>query len=531
MKRLSLLAFVLALCSSAFAIDVYIDLKDATLNAAPYYTNRSLKIYALSTPTIGGPSVIMGQPLMRTTDSNGIAWMSNSVYNLYWVQVLSPPKLEEFKYWLNPSNSTPVMGANTNLVADATATFPGGSIAYAAAVTDERYQQRFPDGSSFVPNFGAVMTNVDIRWQLGAAGQWIRLYRPTVNSVYFEYQSGAIQVMWHTFDNLLHYDTSPTFDYATTYSLPIFDGLGHLVSLDNGSVPGVLTNDSNGNLGWYPGSFVSTDSGSATNISIYHNDPLGNLMMFNGNETWSTNASAVVPVTRVLGGISAPGFAVNGQLNAAKPINSSQVPFVVDGGGNFPSDISLWRSNGVVLAKINDHGIFSAKITSTNLINYGNPIQSPGAGNGSEAFGFNATASGNSATAFGDNSQATANFATAFGTAASATFANSSAFGDAAFALTIDSGAFGYNANAVHDESTVVGANSASTMPGQVTLGSSAVTNITIGSAVYIFRGSGNPNNNVTAPVGSLYLNQSGGSGTTLYVKESGSGNTGWIGK
>lgn len=46
-----------------------------------------------------------------------------------------------------------------------------------------------------------------------------------------------------------------------------------------------------------------------------------------------------------------------------------------------------------------------------------------------------------------------------------------------------------------------------------------------------IFRGAGSPNNNITAPIGSLYLRSDGGAGTTLYVKESGSGNTGWVGK
>jgi len=47
------------------------------------------------------------------------------------------------------------------------------------------------------------------------------------------------------------------------------------------------------------------------------------------------------------------------------------------------------------------------------------------------------------------------------------------------------------------------------------------------------FSGSGSPNSVLTAPLGSIYTNQSGGSGTTLYVKESGAGttNTGWVGK
>jgi len=42
---------------------------------------------------------------------------------------------------------------------------------------------------------------------------------------------------------------------------------------------------------------------------------------------------------------------------------------------------------------------------------------------------------------------------------------------------------------------------------------------------------SGSPENTVTAPVGSLYLRTDGGLLTTLYVKESGAGNTGWVGK
>ena len=43
--------------------------------------------------------------------------------------------------------------------------------------------------------------------------------------------------------------------------------------------------------------------------------------------------------------------------------------------------------------------------------------------------------------------------------------------------------------------------------------------------------GTGSPEGVVTASPGSLYTNWSGGAGTTLYVKESGNGNTGWIGK
>jgi len=46
-----------------------------------------------------------------------------------------------------------------------------------------------------------------------------------------------------------------------------------------------------------------------------------------------------------------------------------------------------------------------------------------------------------------------------------------------------------------------------------------------------ILTGTGSPAGAVTAVVGSLYLRTDGGANTTLYVKESGTGNTGWVAK
>ena len=56
------------------------------------------------------------------------------------------------------------------------------------------------------------------------------------------------------------------------------------------------------------------------------------------------------------------------------------------------------------------------------------------------------------------------------------------------------------------------------------------ITSLTVGLANWI-TGFGSPNGVVTAPTGSVYTNLTGGSLSTLYVKESGSGNTGWIAK
>jgi hypothetical protein len=46
-----------------------------------------------------------------------------------------------------------------------------------------------------------------------------------------------------------------------------------------------------------------------------------------------------------------------------------------------------------------------------------------------------------------------------------------------------------------------------------------------------IIPGTNTPEGAVTAPVGSLFLRADGGAGSTLYVKESGTGNTGWVAK
>jgi hypothetical protein len=50
-------------------------------------------------------------------------------------------------------------------------------------------------------------------------------------------------------------------------------------------------------------------------------------------------------------------------------------------------------------------------------------------------------------------------------------------------------------------------------------------------SNVVVQAGSGTPASAVSAPVGSVWLRSDGGANTTLYVKESGTGNTGWAAK
>ena len=49
-------------------------------------------------------------------------------------------------------------------------------------------------------------------------------------------------------------------------------------------------------------------------------------------------------------------------------------------------------------------------------------------------------------------------------------------------------------------------------------------------AGIKIIQGSGSPEGVVTAPVGSLYQRSDGGTDTSLYIKESGTGNIGWVG-
>ena len=48
---------------------------------------------------------------------------------------------------------------------------------------------------------------------------------------------------------------------------------------------------------------------------------------------------------------------------------------------------------------------------------------------------------------------------------------------------------------------------------------------------VTVSTGRGTPEGVVSAPIGSMYLREDGGAGSSLYIKESGTSNTGWAAK
>lgn len=92
----------------------------------------------------------------------------------------------------------------------------------------------------------------------------------------------------------------------------------------------------------------------------------------------------------------------------------------------------------------------------------------------------------------------------------------------------------GYDARPAADaetNETVIGYTARGKGSNTATIGNSSVTVLWLGGEVGWFKGTGSPEGVVTAPIGSFYSDKAGGSGTTFWVKESGTGNTGWDSK
>lgn len=56
-------------------------------------------------------------------------------------------------------------------------------------------------------------------------------------------------------------------------------------------------------------------------------------------------------------------------------------------------------------------------------------------------------------------------------------------------------------------------------------------TKANVSEQIHLYIQDGNPEGTQTAPAGSLYIRTDGGAGATLYIKETGAGNTGWAAK
>lgn len=166
-KQLSWIGLTLV-AFNVMATNAFLDLADSTLNAGPYYTNRTIWLQSLSTPTINSPAVVLSAKLIVTNDANGQYTWTNLFPGLYIVTVKAPPSQDQFAFWFDSTNLGTI-NISDYLVANSTATFPAGSVAWAAAVTDLRYArttnvnitfQQVSNALGYVPQFGSAnLTN------------------------------------------------------------------------------------------------------------------------------------------------------------------------------------------------------------------------------------------------------------------------------------------------------------------------------------------------------------------------------------
>lgn len=121
-------------------------------------------------------------------------------------------------------------------------------------------------------------------------------------------------------------------------------------------------------------------------------------------------------------------------------------------------------------------------------------------------------------------------------TNAAAITANSSSIADNAAdiatnaaAITANTGNTSTNTGNITTNTTDIGTNTTNIGTNSTNIGTNTTNIATINS--WLVRGAGTPEGVVTAVVGVLYQRTDGGASTTLYVKESGTGNTGWVAK
>ena len=93
------------------------------------------------------------------------------------------------------------------------------------------------------------------------------------------------------------------------------------------------------------------------------------------------------------------------------------------------------------------------------------------------------------------------------------------------------SGAAVVGLTATNNLSDVASATTSATNLGLGTGDSPQFTAVNVGGTAIWTSGTGTPEAAVTAPIGSLFTRTDGGTSTTLYIKESGAGNTGWVAK
>lgn len=154
MKRLLVFILSLLAVTGIAQTHVYFDLSE--FGAVPT-TNRPVTLQLLSP--------FQGNLRQFSSDSSGTFYFSNAPLGVYQGYIKAPPAQIPFKIYVVNTNQG-IVDAYSITVADATATFPAGSVAWSANVSDQRYPRStnfstagLQSGSQNLTNWSGVNTN------------------------------------------------------------------------------------------------------------------------------------------------------------------------------------------------------------------------------------------------------------------------------------------------------------------------------------------------------------------------------------
>jgi len=251
-------------------------------------------------------------------------------------------------------------------------------------------------------------------------------------------------------------------------------------------------------------------------------------LRLDGNVISSTNTDGNITLTPNGTGtvVSSSNMTINIMSAGTGKLNDVNSTYFSSGGG---VSLQAGAVQNDIFGRLSGYQI----TTGSRLCSYGygalysNTTGSYNAAFGTTAMFTNSTGSYNSSVGAESLISSTGSYNTAIGNTAGSNLTSGS-----------NNGFFGYNAQP-----------SAVNISNEYTYGNSSVTahrfpggNLVVGAAgngiqftgdnSVLWRcGAGTPEGAVTAPVGSLFTRTDGGANTTLYVKESGASNTGWVAK
>ena len=108
-----------------------------TFNISPA-AGREVIIQPKNLPGVNSSGMVIGDRQAYFCDGTGTFWVSNMQAAAYTCTVLAPPNRTEFSILITSTNLGAI-NANSCLIADANATWPAASVAWAAIYSDNRY--------------------------------------------------------------------------------------------------------------------------------------------------------------------------------------------------------------------------------------------------------------------------------------------------------------------------------------------------------------------------------------------------------